>query len=276
MKNTGKAFWAAALAVLLAFSMSSCDMGSSGSNNEIQYGPTIFYDVLTFGSGQQIWTYHPEWERVSEAYSLFTEDREVVVFVSIFDDYNQITGEEEVGSGTIRGGILNFRVETPEAEVLFGWEALKSRNFFYWEDAAIDVEGVRGNEFKFRTTDNKRLNLELITGDRESVSQEIVRFIYVDRPSRITGSADSEGIIAGAGGQTPSYFYTENDLDLFLGRGWNTLYRRQTFYTDERGDGRSGITLLIKNPLNFKWVLYPAGFDGNDRDDDDDEQDEEE
>ena len=265
MKKICKVLGAIAPAVLLAFSMTSCDTGSSGDNG-IKYHPTNFYGTLTFGSGQQMWEYYPDWLRISEVYSPFTGDREVIIFVSIFDDNNQITGEKEVGTGTIRGGILNFRLETPEAEVLFGWEALKSRNFFYWEDAAIDAEGVRGNEFKFRTTKNERLTLELITGSREKISQELIRFIYVDTPSRITGSAGSEGIIEGVGKQTSTYFYTENDLDLFLGQGWNTLYRRQTFYTDQRGDGRSGITQLIQNPLNLKWVLYPEGYDGQDRD----------
>ena len=270
MKKICKVLGAAALAVLLVFPLASCDTGNNGGGED-KYGPTNFYGTLTFGSGQQMWEYNREWLRASDAYKLFTADRDVIVFVKVFDENNEITGEEEVGRGTIRGGILNFEVEEPAAEVLFGWEALKSRNFFYWEDAEVDVAGVRGNEFMFRTTQNERLNLEIITGTRERISQELIRFIYVDRPSKITGSAGSEGIIEGVGGQTSTYFYTENDLDLFLGRGWNTLYRRQSFYTDHRGDGRSGITLLIQNPLNFKWVLYPEAYDGVGRDEEDTE-----
>ena len=269
MKRTCKALGAIALAALFAISSASCDMGNSGnSNNGIQYGHTNFYGTLTFGSGRQIWAYNRDWVRVSDVYRHFTEDRDVIVFVKTFDENNEPSGEATIGTGTITGGILNFSVQAPEAEFLFGWETLKNANFFYWEDVAVDAPEVRGNDFKFRTTRNERLNLELITGSRESISQEIIRFIYVDRPASVTGTVSADGIIEGGGGMTSTYFYTENDLDLFLERGWNTLYRKQTFYTDERGDGRSGITVLIKNPLHFKWVLYPENFDGEDRDED--------
>jgi len=276
MKKTGKVLGAAALAVLLAFSAVSCDTGSGGGNNGIKEGPTHFYGTLTFGSGGQMWSYYRAWTRPSEAYRLFTEDREVIVFVTIFDSNNISVGEEEVGRGTIRGGILNFSVEELAEDMLFGWDALRKICFFYWEDAATDAGGIRGNQIMFRTTNNERLTLEIITGSRESLSQELVRFVYVDRPSIITGTAGSAGILEGGGGMTPTYFYTENDLNIYLQSGWNTLYRKQTFYTDERGDGRSGITLLLKNPLTFKWILYPEGYDGKDRDNEEEEGEEDE
>ena len=267
MKRTGKVLGFLATTMLLAISVLSCDTGTGGNGSkESEYGPTNFYGSFTFGSGQQIWAYNREWTRVSDVYQRFTEDRDVIVFVSLFDEDNEKVGEATVGTGTITGGILNFSVEAPDAEFLFGWQVLKSFDFFYWKDVVIDAPGVMGNGFKFRTTRNERLNLELITGSRESISQEVVRFIYVDRPARVTGSASADGIIEGSGEMTSTYFYTENDLDVYLEKGWNTIYRKQTFYTGEKGDGRSGITVLVKNPLNFKWVLYPENYDGEDRD----------
>jgi len=270
MKSIVKMAAVFALAALIVFSMAACDMGNSGGSGS-NYGPTHFTGTLTFGSGQQVWAYNREWVRISEVYQPFTEDREVIVFVRIFDENNEKIGEETVGTGTITAGILNFSADEPDAELLFGWDAIKRIAFFYWNDVAIDAPGVRANELMFRTTQNERLTLEIISGTSTLISQELVRFIYVDRTVRVTGTKSADGIIDGGGGMTPSYFYTENDLDMVLERGWNTLYRKQTFYIGEAGDGRSGITLLIKNPLNFKWTLYPEGYDGEDRDEDEDE-----
>jgi len=261
MKSIWNVFITVSLAALIVFLMAACDMGNSNGGNEAKYGPTHFYGPLTFGSGSKIWEYNREWERISDLHKRFTGDRDLIVFVNIFDENNERIGEKTVGTGRITRGILSFSVDEPGPELLFGWGAMKARNFFYWEDADVDAPGVRGNEFMFRTTANERLTLEIITGTIESLSQELVRFIYVDRACRITGSVSADGIIAGGGASTDTYFYTENILDVTLEKGWNTLYRRQTFYIDERGDGRSGITLLIKNPLNFKWVLYPQNYD---------------
>lgn len=269
MKSIRKTIVILILAALLVFSMAACDLMAFDKGNDNasvnQYGPTHFTGTLTFGSGQQIWQYNRESGQISDLYKSFTQDRDVIIFVNIFNSSNEIIGEEIVGTGTITGGILHVSVVEPEARFLFGWDALKKINFFYWEDVAADTEEVRGNEFMFRTTRNERLNLEIITGTAAFLSQELVRFIYVDRSTRVTGRKSADGIIEGGGGMTSTFFYTENDLDMVLETGWNTLYRKQTFYTDARGDGRSGITLLLKNPLHFKWVLYPEGYDGHER-----------
>ena len=263
MKNITKKFGIIALAALIAFAMAACDMGNGGNND----GPTHFPDTLTAEallSSRQVWEYKKEWNRIRDMHILFDGDRDVDVFVRMYGDDSKLAGEKNVGSGKIEGGILSFSIDIPDAEVLFGWDALRSSNFFYWEDAAVDPSGVKGNEFMFVTTpQNERLNLEKITGTRESLSQELVRFIYVDKNCTMTGTEGvKDGIIHGVGEQSDTYFETDHTLNLSLKEGWNTVYRRQTFRTGEDGNGKSLITMEIKNPLNLRWILYPAGYDG--------------
>jgi len=264
VKNITKKFGIIALAALIAFAMAACDTDDGGNNND---GPTQFPGTLIaedLQNSRQVWEYKREWTKISDAHILFDGNRDVNVFVRMYDVDSKLAGEKNVGSGKIEGGILSFSIDIPDAEVLFGWDALRSSNFFYWEDAAVDPSGVKGNEFMFVTTpQNERLNLEIITGTRELLSQELVRFIYVDKNCTMTGTKGVEGgIIPGGGAQTPTFFETDHTLNLSLEKGWNTVYRRQTFRTGEAVDGKSLITMEIKNPLDHRWILYPAGYDG--------------
>jgi len=256
-----------ALFILAVFTVSffSCDTGNN-KNNLPRYGNSQFVGQLTFDSlsfgDQQVWEANLDSELLSRQYTLFTGDRQLIVFVRIYDENNENTGEElEVGRGKIEGGILHLSIAEPGQDYLFGWDAMRGSHFFYWEDSATNVPEIKGNEFMIRTTNNQRLTRELVTGSRGYVSQGLVRFLFVDSDCIISGVKSAEGIIQGTGGMTSSYFYTESALNLHLERGWNMLHRTQTFYTDERGDGRSGITMELKNPLYYRWVLYPEDYD---------------
>ena len=262
MKNITKKLGIIALAALIAFAMAACDTDNGDNKN----GPTYFNGTLTaedLQNSQQVWQYKSEFTKISDAHILFDGNRDVDVFVRTYDVDSKLLVEKDVGSGRIEGGILSFSIDVPGAEDLIGWDALKSRNFFYWEDAAVDPPEVKGNEFMFVTTENERLNLEIITGTKEELSQELVRFIYVDKNCTMTGTEGvKDGIIHGVGEQSDTYFETDHTLNLSLKEGWNTVYRRQTFRTGEDGNGKSLITMEIKNPLNLRWILYPAGYDG--------------
>jgi len=264
VKNITKKFGIIAMAALIAFAMAACDTDNGGNNND---GPTHFPGTLIaedLQNSRQVWEYKREWTKISDAHISFDGNRDVNVFVRMYDADSKLLGEKNVGSGKIEDGILSFSITIPKTEDLIGWDALKSKNFFYWEDAAVVPPGVKGNEFMFVTTpQNERLNLEIITGTREELSQELVRFIYVDKNCKMTGTKGVEGgFIPGVGAQTPTFFETDHALNLSLKEGWNTVYRRQTFRTGEDGDGKSLITMEIKNPLNLRWILYPAGYDG--------------
>jgi len=262
MKCITKKFMVMAIMATSVFLLAACRMGND--EKIPSEGPTHFMGTLTFGSGHRVWEVNPHAMKVSDVYRPFTGDREIIALVRVYDENNVSTGEEvEVGRGKIEGGILRLSVNEPGQEHLVGWAAMRNSNFYYWEDSTVSVPEVMGNEVIFRTSNNQRLIRETMSGTRDFLSQYVVRFIFVDRDVKISGTKSLiDGIIPGTGETTPTYFYTENILELRMERGWNTLHRRQTFYTDDRGDGRSGITMELRNPLDYKWVLYPEGFDG--------------
>ena len=210
MKNITKKFGIIAMAALIAFAMAACDTDDGGNNND---GPTQFPGTLIaedLQNSRQVWEYKREWTKISDAHILFDGNRDVNVFVRMYDADSKFLVEKDVGSGKIEDGILSFSIAIPKTEDLNGWDALKSSNFYYWEDAAVVPPGVKGNEFMFVTTpQNERLNLERITGTRESLSQELVRFIYVDKNCTMTGTKGVEGGIIPGGGSADTYFFRD-------------------------------------------------------------------
>ena len=251
MKNITKMFSIFILIAVIILVLAACKTEADDNKD----GPTHYANTLTI-SGQQVWGINFQASSPRDQYYKFTEDRDINVFIRFYDENSIETGKENtsvtsdkvVGSGKIEKGILSFNVGKPEPEDLQNWNVLKSREFFFWHDAVVDVPEVNGTQYMLITTGGNRLNKETIVGTRTSISQEIVRFIYVDRDCKITGTSGNGKF----GSQNPAFYITNNKLDLSLKKGWNTVWRKETY---ENITGDAQISMEIKNP-DHKWAIY--------------------
>jgi len=90
-------------------------------------------------------------------------------------------------------------------------------------------------------------------GTAVTASVIVFLYIYISGNCQITGNP--------GGGKTGDdhFSYTDNPLNLSLQKGWNTVCRKKTYTADSNNEeyGYEKETMEIKNPNDFKWVLYP-------------------
>ena len=239
MKSISKSIGIAVLTAAIVLSMVSCDSGtgSPGVNGKAT-NSTHFVSSIEIES-QQVWEQNKSAVKISEAYKTFGGNRSITITIFSPVDFSGI----QIGSGYIKNGIMTFSVNEPEPENLFAWNDFK-RIFSCWNDVAVDTPHIRGNFIMFSTPEGERLNRERILGINSSLGQETILFLYVDNDCHITGSY-------GDGQLENRYYYTENTLALLLKKGWNTICHKESYGQS----GKAAISMEIKNPSGFKWVL---------------------
>jgi len=248
IKKTGAAVPAAAIIFLMAAGCDAVDNGNSGNN-----GPTHYTDTLRMGG--QVWEQNGETNRINDmTYIKYTGgDDAIYVFTAFsYNPEGKITeSREQAGSGTLKNGFLNFTVDELAEEKLINSDSLKEL-FREWDNVQIAPSTVKGNIIYPETTDGRRLNREGLTGTRSSISLESILYIYISGDCLITGSPGGKKTL------DDHFSFTDSSLDLPLKSGWNTVCRKQTYTADSKTEeyGYERETIGIKNPNDFKWVLY--------------------
>jgi len=79
-------------------------------------------------------------------------------------------------------------------------------------------------------------------------------YFYVNKECVISGEKNS--------GYVPNqyYYFTEDGLNLNLKKGWNKIYRKETYGNKFTGSAYISMEIRnpIKNPDKFKWVIEPG------------------
>jgi hypothetical protein len=238
-----------ALAIL--FFMTTC---ASDDDNENNNGPT-HYDGPFIINNQQVWEQNKEATKQSDDwYYKFEEDRSINVFaVFSYDAEERITSTHPqlVGSGKIDKGLLSFEADALSSENLVNADTLFPIAFFKeYADVKVNPPETMSNIILPVTDAGERLNREGLFLLHSSVGLESIQYIYVDRECQITGNPDIITWVQ----ESQSYFSrTESSIDLSLKEGWNTICRMEVF---DSSSGYDNVSMGIKNPNNFKWVIY--------------------
>jgi hypothetical protein len=239
MKIIVTIFKVTTLAAVILFSMAVCDTGGDDDDN----GPT-HYDVPFQISNEQVWEGTSS-NKISELYKKFEGDRGINVCVYEPAGDGKYGPEKKMGQGKIENGLLNCDVPELDAGGLMEWNDFKFV-FSSWADLDCAPETTKGTYLRLVTSEDEWLNLEEMSGSFDSLWLESIWFIYIDRDCKITGTP-GEGIRPG-----DAFYETDENLELVLERGWNTLCRKQ-FLRGDRGIETDSIK--IKNPADFKWTI---------------------
>jgi hypothetical protein len=229
-----------AIMMLVVFGLLACNngFGTKRYNEQTYYGNNILKI-----EGEQVWLRNNSANKLSQAYEKSNDNYDITVL----SEYLLSGYSEVIGSGTINGGILNFIVNATEN--LVEWDKLKV--FFNniteglgW-DAEINDKAAKGTFIEILTNveDEYVLMREGVSGTIDSISDETVFFLYIDRDCTITGNSKNDEQV----------MYTFNPFNLDLKKGWNTIWYKQTYTTS----GISSFYFDIKNP-DLKWVLFPT------------------
>jgi hypothetical protein len=239
----------AAMAGAIIFLLAVCsDTVDSGNN-----GPTHYTGALSMSG--QMWVQNGETNRINDkTYLKYTGgNKEISVFPAFSSNPEGkiVQSEEQAGSGAIKKGVLSFSVDELAEGMLIDSDNLREL-FREWNNVEITPSTVKGNIIYSETADGYRLNREGLTGTRSSISLESVLYIYISGDCQITGSPGGEKT------WDDHFSYTGSSLDLSLKKGWNTVCRKQTYTADSNNEeyGYEKETIEIKNPNEFKWVLY--------------------
>ena len=234
MKNLAKLAGIITLVAVIGFAMTACgNDGGDGDNPSAYLGATLEI------SGEQVYTRN-------EAEKLITVDGDLAI------------ANTNGGTGAIAKGKLTYTFGTPTG----GLENISEAEFFeyQWDDLKIEpsdgkwlfLEGLEITD----SADYNVVNREDDSGD------ELVMYTYVDKDVKITGKGKT---YSEAGDYDGEYEYgkkTEN-INLSLKKGWNAVHYKYSLKGDTYTESMS-----LRNPKNFKWVLY--NYDDDDYDDEDD------
>ena len=246
MKKKIKQFTTAVLAVLMAFSATTCSDDPPEDSGENPY----IGEILTV-TDAQVWEHDGSEHVLSKMYFESSANGDIFLFNSPQSEF--------LGTGRITEGKLSFTLEEPEHKYEITSNAFKTIINDWWNNVAI-IEGsssIKGNAvtgISFHKDGGEPyvmdglLLKERLVGTGNSLALEYIIFIYVDGNCRIKGDA-KQGMVPDTG-----YFATQ-DLDLFLNEGWNMVTRTMRSYTDQLA---VDMPIEVKNLVNFKWALWEA------------------
>ena len=250
MEVNKKIFGIVALAVIIIFGMAACVL-IADDDDKGKDGPTHYGETLAF-SKEDVWMHNRKTTKLSEVYYRFLERGEIGVngILPIYAFAPPYT--ETLNCGTIKNGILSFEVPALTTAQLLSSNDLVYYFFHEWYllDPAtytyIEITPpVNGNVITLATTTNKLLNKERFFGTNSSISQESIRFIYVDADCTIT-------LKPGTGNWNSEYIFALTPSVLNLKKGWNTLLWRETF---DNFSGNAGISIEVKHPGSIRWAI---------------------
>jgi hypothetical protein len=224
------------LTTVIVFSMTAC-------KDEAEENENLYLGNTWKISQAQVWEGTSS-NKISEVYKKFEGDREISVYEYEPVGIGKYGPEKKIGSGKIEKGLINCDIPEPDAGDLMAWKDFKFE-FSAWDELVCAPDTTKGTYLRLVTSEDEWLNLEKMSGSDDSVWLESIWFIFIDRDCQITGTP-SEGI-------RPDAFYeTDENLNLELRKGWNTLCRKQLL-KGERGVETD--SMKLKNPADFKWTI---------------------
>jgi len=182
--------------------------------------------------------------------------------INVYVDLPEESGFKQhvVTTGKIENGLLSFVIGELRDEQLMDNVSLFNRFFVYrdrmsgWSGGwgasrmTISPANTRGNGIWIHAYNDGKLTHQLIKeeffGDIGSLSSGYIYHIYVDRDCTIK----SDTVLY------PNLRYIFQAFELHLKKGWNTLYRVET-YTD---GGNALYTMKVRNPGSLSWVMWPV------------------
>jgi len=229
------------LAVVIGFSMVSCDGGVGGMSGEgtLNLSGRVYYQEPE--PTETVFTYKP--------YN--GKDLTVTHYLG--------------GNGKIENGNFSYSIGTPSPPDLLDFEIMFNR----FDNVTSSVDNVMGSEISDFWVDfwyvEKLSRVSNIGKSSFSQTSEDVKYLYVDSDVTVTGKGKKVGPVTDTRG---GVVYTETritkDFRLELKEGWNSIYTRRdesgtftgTFEAPTSITGTITYTVALKNP-SLKWVLGP-------------------
>jgi hypothetical protein len=256
MKNSLRLFVIAALAAVIGFSMVACDNNSgsgdgSGDNNS---GSGALGSELVI-TNQQV--YKGNYSETGISYSNYTGSKTF--------DRSSLYG----GTGAITNGKFSCTLPTPDSIYLemFGAEDI-GINEEYFTNVTVSNPQVKNLTInRFETTDraylNRRNDTIKVSGNSRSVTEDGVRYIYVDNDVTISGKGKTKTYEDTDDGVPYKETITTKDFNLNLKAGWNAvrgIITGSELYTGTFENPTSvtftgTMTLSLGDPSSCKWVL---------------------
>jgi len=211
----------------------------------VTFGP-VHFDALNI-TGQQVWMPNYDTGKVSKMLLKFEGDRSVDVIVI---DYSAAPSYKTAGSGEIKQGILKFKVDEIESNLLDSGDLL----YYYFNewyddgDIAIEPSDVKGNIISLVTLykdDSHADPIEAViregfSGTNVSLTGEYIYYLYVNKDCTISAKELKKTDLK----------YTFKKLDISLKAGWNTICKSETYTTT----GDSSYSITVSNP-SIRWVM---------------------
>jgi len=217
--------------------------GKTDDSDDTTYGP-VHFDALDV-KGAQVWIPNYNTGKVSQMLLKFTGDSKVDVIVELIDSI------EKVGSGKIEKGILSFKVDGIESNLLDSDNLLfyYFNEWYYDKDKNINIDmkpKVQGNIITLVTQydESGKIPSEAIisegfSGTHNSLTGEYVYYLYVENDCTISAKKVNNTELE----------YTFNDFKLTLKRGWNTICKSETYTTSDK----AAYSIKILNP-GIRWL----------------------
>ena len=229
------------LSTLLIFTITAC-----GEEEEIP--PSPYLKDLISVQDAEVWIHN--WNNPLIISSEYYRSKGTSTIDGIIRNPGGV--EECIGSSTgeLTDGILNISCGELLASELLGWNDWK-KYFREWDKVTIDDEETKANVLWIKhegVSTNPYLNKEKMSGSYDSLWLESIIFLYVEKDCHIEGVHGKRGYKNG-----DSFYESAADLDLDLRKGWNTLCRKQALVA---GNGSEYLSIELKNPDDFIWVLY--------------------
>ena len=242
MKKTIGLFGATALAVLMVFLAAACPDDTSKDKGESPYkGEKL---VVT---NQQLSEHAVNAHGPTNAYINSSKSGELLI-----SDQKGNT----LGTGTITGGKINFTLNEPGNKYKIDDEAAFGKAFHdFWDNVTVVEpadDTIEGNDVRMMIFhEDEGINdlffREKTVGTKDSVALETIVFIYVNGNCRIKGNA-KQGMVPGTG------YFSSEDIDLALEKGWNLVCRKMLYGSEVVGTNI--ISMEIKNLVDFKWAIW--------------------
>jgi len=234
MKNSTKLFAFIALAAVMTFTLVFTACKDDDEDKEDGGGGGAVSGISSLVLSGQVYAFGPYKGNVN------------ISGVGNMDDWQQLNN---IGTGKITNGVLNYTIGTPSGGLLIEYR------YYHNEYLFSPIETVSNNNVKFFYFDYLKADFEdyefLLKGSLSNSSWDYIKYIYVDTDVTISSLKTTE---------TEDDYYeritTVNAFSLSLKKGWNTVYVKEQYqYSSDISTYTCSFSL--SNPTNLYWAFMP-------------------